>query len=44
MLVVPPVNSPSSPNTKKKNELFPKCVRTKQVAYPCKNFTDKLNS
>jgi hypothetical protein len=37
MLVVSPViSSSSSSNEKKKNELFPKCARTRQVAYPCK--------
>jgi hypothetical protein len=37
MLVVSPVISVASrSNQKKKNELFPKCVRTRQVAYPCK--------
>lgn len=38
MIVAPPVSVPSSSilNEKKKNELFPKCLRTKQVAYPCK--------
>ena len=40
MIVAPPVSVPSSSilneKKKKKNELFPKCLRTKQVAYPCK--------
>mgnify|MGYP007031388306 CR=1 FL=1 len=42
MLVVSPVISQSSSKTneKKKNELFPKCTRTKQVAYPCTIYSD----
>ena len=37
MIVAPPVSASSSSvgNERKKNELFPKCLRTKQVAYPC---------
>jgi len=43
MLVVSPVTSLSSPSgEKKKNELFPKCIRTKQVAYPCKKFSIEI--
>lgn len=46
MLVVSPVISSSVPtpsiNEKKKNEVFPKCIRTKQAAYPCKkNLVEK---
>ncbi|CAF0954931.1 unnamed protein product [Adineta steineri] len=37
MLIVSPVISSSSPSEKKKNELFPQCARTKEVAYPFSN-------
>ncbi|CAF4857376.1 unnamed protein product [Rotaria sp. Silwood1] len=40
MLVVSPVvSSSSSPQEQKANELFPKCIRTRQVAYPFSNVT-----
>ncbi|UJR26950.1 hypothetical protein I4U23_008258 [Adineta vaga] len=37
MLIASPVLSSTNPSEKKKNELFPQCSRTKQVAYPFSN-------
>ncbi|CAF3902101.1 unnamed protein product [Rotaria sp. Silwood2] len=41
MLVASPVisSSSSSPQEKNTNEVFPKCIRTRQVAYPFSNVT-----
>lgn len=39
MLVASPVvSSNARANEQKLNEMFPKCLRTRQVTYPCKTF------
>ncbi|CAF0858697.1 unnamed protein product [Rotaria sordida] len=45
MLVVSPVVSSSSPSPEQKpNELFPKCIRTRQVTYPFSNVTSSQST